>query len=87
MQWRPSLRPPVGALRRATAGSGEISPAGLARLAQMERCGAVIRHIAVAAAKFDRGREDFWTEVLGLLPNGGPPPAGVLPHASRFMIQ
>jgi len=68
-------------------GADGISAAALVRLARMERCESVIRHIAQAGAKADVGRELFWHEVLSQLPARDTPRAGVLPHSSRFMVQ
>jgi hypothetical protein len=68
-------------------GADGVSAAALARLARMERCETVIRHIAGAAEQVDAGRETFWREVLQQLPVGPAPRAGVLPHSSRFMVQ
>ncbi|MGP1609301.1 MAG: hypothetical protein ACTS5G_01245, partial [Burkholderiales bacterium] len=67
-------------------GSEDIDAASLVRAARMERCEAVIRHIASAAVEADGERETFWRNVLTQLPTRPSPPAGVLPHASRFML-
>lgn len=69
-------------------GAPGIAPVEVARLARMEHCAVVIRHIATAAMEADDGHEDFWRALLGLLPDrDAPPRAGVLPHRSRFMVQ
>lgn len=68
-------------------GVKSISAAALVRLARMERCEAVIRHIALAAEQVDAGREAFWREVLQQLPGRAALRPGVLPHSSRFMVQ
>ena len=68
-------------------GAPGIEPRPLARLARMERCAPVVRHIAEAACVHDEGRQAFWRDVLAHLPSSRPVPPGVLPHASRFMLQ
>jgi len=69
-------------------GTPGLAPAEVARLARMERCSAVIQHIALAAIDADTGHEDFWRALLERLPEREtPPPAGVLPHRSRFLVQ
>lgn len=68
-------------------GDPDISPSGIARLARMERCEPVIRHIAASALEADTGREEFWTKLLSSLRTMRIPPLGVLPHRSRFMIE
>jgi len=67
--------------------SGEIDAAALVRAAQMERCEPVIAHIAQAAVEFDSGHAAHWRTVLARLRVRRPPPAGTLPHRSRFMLE
>jgi hypothetical protein len=68
-------------------GSPDIQPRALCRLARMERCGPVVRHIANAAVRHDQGHEAFWREVLAGLPPGRPVRPGVMPHPTRFLVQ
>jgi len=59
-------------------------PQRLARLASLERCVALVRHIAEAGSRFEP--EDlFWTKLLAALPPSSPPKAGVFPHPTRFV--
>lgn len=69
-------------------GAPEIEPSDLARLARMERCEPVIRHIAEAGRRLDEEHGDFWAAVLRALPapRGSVRPA-VLPHPSRFVLE
>lgn len=68
-------------------GAPDIRPEEVVRLAQMERCECVMRHIALAAVEADTDREDFWRTLLEQLPVRPAPRPGVLPHRSRFMVQ
>lgn len=67
-------------------GGPNTTSVALAQLARMERCEAVVAHIATAAILFDRGHESFWENVLALLPGVTPVKPGVLPHSSRFVL-
>lgn len=68
-------------------GSPAIRAGALVRMAVMERCVPIVRHIAESAARYDDVRREFWTEVLADLPAGRPVRAGVLPHPTRFVSQ
>lgn len=68
-------------------GAPGLRPESVARMAAMERCVAIVRHIAEAGQRHDREGGAFWTEVLGRLPPSPPVRAGVLPHPSRFVVQ
>jgi hypothetical protein len=64
-----------------------ITPTALARASRMERCETVVGYIADAAKEIDVGHEEFWLRVLAELPvRRHVPPAGVLPHPSRFTL-
>jgi hypothetical protein len=60
------------------------SPEEIARLAVMERCEAVVRHICEAGRTFEP-QNPFWTALLGLLPGTPPPKPSVVPHPTRFV--
>jgi hypothetical protein len=68
-------------------GAPGLRPDRVARMAVMERCVAVVRHIAEAGQRHDRLGGAFWTGVLAGLPPSPPVRAGVLPHPSRFVVQ
>lgn len=68
-------------------GADDVDARALVRAARMERCEAVVRHIALAGVEADSERASFWREVAAGLPVWPPPPAGVLPHPSRFLLQ
>lgn len=72
----------IRAAAQLMAGKG-IRPPLLARLAVQERCVAAMRYIAEAGRQTEPS-EDFWKTLLGLLPPCSPPPAGAMPHPSRF---
>ena len=65
-------------------------PRRLALLARKERSENVVRHIAAAGLSTEP-HEPFWNELLAALPPASPfrsaPPAGVLPHSSRFRAE
>jgi hypothetical protein len=71
-------------LAAATLATRGLVPAEVAHLAVQERAGGVVGAIAAAGAAAEPG-ETFWPELLAALPETPPVPAGVLPHASRFM--
>ncbi|MFT5040110.1 MAG: hypothetical protein ACI8TX_001067 [Hyphomicrobiaceae bacterium] len=56
----------------------------IARLAQWERCEAVVRYIVECGRKFEP-RNGFWSRLLELIPQTLPPKACVIPHPSRFV--
>lgn len=68
-------------------GAPDIDLKQLSRLAQMERCVPILRHIAEAGFRADHERQSFWKELLESLPRSAPVPEGRLPHPSRFMSQ
>ena len=72
-------------LRIAAAMVGALGndPQQLARLAQQEQCVAPLTYIALAGQNAEP-LQPFWTQLLNLLPACAPPPAGVMPHPSRF---
>jgi hypothetical protein len=59
-------------------------PVHLARLAVMERCVALVRHIAEAGKKFEP-ENLFWPRLLSALPPSSPVKSGVFPHPTRFI--
>lgn len=71
-------------LGAAMTGAAGNSPALLARLAIQERCGAVLRHIALCGRKVEP-THPFWAELLTLLPESATPAPDVLPHITRFV--
>ena len=68
-------------------GSPAIRAGAVVRMAVMERCVPIVRHIAEAAVRYDDVGRDFWTDVLVALPAGRPVRPGVLPHPTRFVAQ
>jgi hypothetical protein len=64
-----------------------IRPMVVVRLAIMERCVAIVRHIAEAGVQHDVTGRPFWLALLGNLPQCQSVAAGRLPHYSRFMIE
>lgn len=70
-------------LGAAMLGSQHNDPRRLARLAIMERCEPVVRHVAEAGRQFEPDN-DFWTQLLAALPASAPVKSGVLPHPTRF---
>lgn len=71
----------LGAAMTAAHGN---SPAKLARLAVLERCHVVLRHVARCGAKVEPSNP-FWTELLALLPKSAVPPPDTLPHITRYV--
>jgi hypothetical protein len=65
------------------AGEG-ISASRILHLARMERCEAIVRHIAMSGAKVEPA-SPFWKFLLENLPECTPPNPDVLPHISRFV--
>lgn len=65
------------------AGDG-ISASQILHLARMERCEAIVRHIAISGAKVEPDNP-FWRLLLENLPEGTPPKPDILPHISRFV--
>jgi len=65
------------------AGEG-ISPSRIIQLARMERCEAIVRHIAMCGAKVEPANP-LWKFLTDHLPEGTPPNPDVLPHISRFV--
>jgi hypothetical protein len=59
-------------------------PVEVARLAVMERCETVVRHVAEAGQRFEP-QNPFWAGLLGVLGASPPPRPGVLPHPTRFV--
>lgn len=62
-------------------GSG---PAEVARLTIMERGESIVRYIAECGKKFEP-QNQFWTELLNLLPDAPSPKSSVVPHPTRFV--
>jgi hypothetical protein len=71
-------------LGAAVLAADDVEPRKLAHLAVQERCEAVVRHIAEAGAACEPDHP-FWRHLLAALGPGGPIPAGVLPHPTRFV--
>lgn len=65
-------------------GAPHMDPSAVCRLALMERCSTVLRHIARAGYENDKERTSFWGDILQRLPISQPVKAGILPHSSRF---
>lgn len=61
-----------------------ISAAQIIRLARMERCEAIVRHIAMCGAKVEPANP-LWKFLLDNTPEGPPTNPDVLPHISRFV--
>lgn len=61
-----------------------ISAAQIIRLARMERCEAIVRHIAMCGAKVEP-TNPLWKFLLDNLPERPPTNPDVLPHISRFV--
>ena len=68
-------------------GAPDVSVSELSRLAIMERCVPVVRHIAEAGVREDEKAPDFWGALLRALPEAADVPEGRMPHPSRFMSQ
>jgi len=60
------------------------APEEIARLAEMERCEALVRYIAEAGRRFEPDNP-FWPSFLKLLPPTPPLKSGVVPHPTRFV--
>lgn len=60
------------------------SPKQISRLAELERCQAVVRYIAEAGRKFEPANP-FWNDLLDLLPPTLPPKSSAVPHPTRFV--
>ncbi|MDP1588987.1 MAG: hypothetical protein Q8M07_14650 [Prosthecobacter sp.] len=71
----------IGAAMLAAEGN---VPSRLARLARLESCEAVMRHIALCGRKVEP-ENVFWDELLRLLPELPMPEADTLPHLTRFV--
>lgn len=82
----PALRynPQTLRLGAAMLGADGNSPEEIARLAEMERCQAVVRYIAEAGKRFEP-QNSFWTALLALLPATSAPKSSVVPHPTRFV--
>ena len=68
----------------AMLGAQGNNPRRLARMAVMERCITPVRHVAEAGQRFEP-ENNFWKELLTVLPGTPVPPSGVLPHPTRFV--
>lgn len=71
----------IGAAMLAAEGN---VPSRLARLARLESCEKVMRHIALCGRKVEPDN-GFWDELLHLLPELPLPPVDTLPHLTRFV--
>jgi len=71
----------LGAAMLAAEGN---DPATIARLAQVERSAAIVRYVAEAGSRFEPHNE-FWRELLRLLPAAEVPASVALPHPTRFV--
>jgi hypothetical protein len=76
--------PQATRLGAAMLGAPGLSAPRVARLARMERCETVIRHVAEAGRHFEPGNP-FWSDLLELLPTTSAAPEGVLPHPTRYV--
>ena len=68
----------------AMLGAEGVSADKILRLARLERCESVVRHIAECASKIEPD-QPFWASLLERLPDTPPPAADILPHPSRFV--
>ncbi len=67
--------------------SGDNSdPEKLTRLAILERCGAIIKYIALCGQNTEPSHP-FWSAILARLHAFEPAPASVMSHISRFRIE
>jgi hypothetical protein len=82
----PSLPYSLTRLRMAGAmlGAEGVSPPEILRLARLERCESIVRHIAECAFKVEP-HHPLWSALLEHLPDFAPPPPDILPHPSRFV--
>lgn len=72
-------------LAAALMASPGVSANRLANLAIQERVVAVIAEIA-RSGRHAEPENAFWAELLSMLPEHAPVPAGVMPHPSRYMV-
>lgn len=82
----PSLSYSLNRLRMAAAmlGASGISAGRILRLAQLERCEIIVRHIAECAARVEPDNL-VWQTLLKHLPSTPPLLPDTLPHPSRFV--
>jgi len=71
-------------LGAAMLGADGNDPLEIAYLAQLERCGPVVRYVAEAGRRYEPENR-FWVTLLSLLPLTPPPKSGVVPHPTRFV--
>jgi hypothetical protein len=71
-------------LGAAMLGKEQADLTAVVRLAIMERCSVVVRHIADAGCRYEP-ENPFWPQLLAELPATPPPKSGVLPHPTRFI--
>ena len=72
-------------LGAAMLGAAGNSARHLAHRSVQERAERIVAEIARAGREYEP-HNDFWRDLLSLLPDTAPVPAGVLPHRSRFVI-
>jgi hypothetical protein len=77
-------RPQTLRLGAAMLGAEGNAAEEIARLAQWERCEAVVRYIAECGRKFEPNN-GFWFRLIELTSQARPLKAGVIPHPSRFV--
>lgn len=82
----PSLPYSLTRLRMAGAmlGAEGVSALEIRRLARLERCESIVRHIAECAFTVEP-HQPFWTSLLEYLPHSPPLAPDILPHLSRFV--
>lgn len=82
----PSLPYSLTRLRMAGAllGANGVTAQKILRLARLERCETIVRHIAQCAAQVEP-RNPFWASLLTHLPLSPPAAPDVLPHLTRFI--
>ena len=56
----------------------------IARLAELERCQAMVGYIVQCGRQFEP-QNAFWKDLLALLPKTHPPKSSVVPHPTRFV--
>ena len=82
----PALRyhPQTLRLGAAMLGAEGNDPVQVARLSKMERAERIVRYVASAGSKYEASNQ-FWAELLALLPVTPAPSSRVVPHPTRFI--
>lgn len=82
----PTLPYSLTRLRMAGAmlAAESVTASEILRLARLERCESIVRHIAECAYKVEP-LHPLWASLLENLPNISPAPPDILPHPTRFV--